>query len=198
MKKKPFDKHYSVGGWIDESLPALCEFLEGLNLEKEDFLSWLASELGELRFEDSIKFSSISDQKAVLKKMISTLDGVLAFSQSGAIPPEAEAAMITHAHYRDFSWRENMSQLQKAALNAHFIASRTLDDYENAKGRRGAPSKSRRDALLVSLVDRLQVAGSGVAESRDLAARILRRCGVDVPEDERDLRRIIKDHSGGE
>lgn len=191
-KRKATAKDYSIGGFMDGTVPPIDDVLEGLNIDPAQFSQWLSPILENYRFDSNIKFPPHSEQVKEVERFIAALEAVEAFTKPSALPLHPEADMIAKAHAAGFDWRENMKQLKLSAFNALHSTQLTLKEMKAHQGQSGNPGSRLRDELLNTIAQELEAAGSSRGRARELASEIITRSGIEIPKDERSVRRAAK------
>jgi len=193
---------YSLGGWVNESVPDISDYLEGLNIDCDEFTQWLGVLVGRYRFEQEHRFPNASTEKKELDEYIKTLEKMIGYSFYGGLPPVVQSEFNYRALKAGINAIEFQESLRKNLTYALVIAKGVQAKARRWKSPRGAPKQTTRDQLVAAVVERLKPHCQNLTDARCRTEDILQACGIEVtraadPQDaERAVRRLEKRAKG--
>lgn len=180
------------GGWVDKRIPneavqaAIAQ--NQIIIDMDEFLPWLAGRVGTYRMlrDGAESFPTPADELAHIRKLIDDIESVELRVTN--LPPAANAE-ASYAAYK--AWNDPLHDIRlRLSDDLHrmrSVLSYAADRIEpHAQGKGGRKRNIHRDDLLQAVVGKLTEMGvTGLSETRQCAADILRSCGVPVPDDGR-------------
>lgn len=196
---------YAPGGWVDTTVPPLDDLLDGLEIDRDEFVRWLGRELAELRFARNLKagddvsapWPTLAEEVAALDKYINALTAIAEW-QPSSLPPVARAHVDAEAGKRQMDAATMMHTMMMDARTmlafargARLKLQAALDRHPPRRGR-PAGNTTARDVVLGQIVEKLRAADCTAAGARDRAETLLVRCGIPAPAGDRSIRRATR------
>lgn len=184
----------SVGaGWLDDTCPPLGDLLP-VSVDADAFRTWLGERLGEYRA--SMQAREAMQRAGELGALAEVADALASAAEALRAGPGPRGDMFAtlEAARLGLDWAKLTAQLRRDLALARAVLRDSQDKLGAAPPERGRRPAHARAALLRALVARLCATPMPATEARAVAADILKRCHVPVPDglDDRALRRAVK------
>lgn len=172
--------------WADESVPDLSHILTPrLGIDAAAFGEWLGPRLGMFRIATQAQrlLPSPAQEAEYAKATVAALRDAAQLLSPRAFPDRLDADVFMTARRMGADWIELRDRVLRDMKTASSLLEAVRPPTETRPEPAGAKPKAARDALIAAVVDRLTPDAGSVENAHDLARKILRCCGVHVPDD---------------